>query len=306
MLANKVFPCELLMNIKPDALRTFVMVANSGSLAEASKQLNRTPSAISMALKQFEEQLGAPLFETDRKSTLTALGRFTLEEGQRALSDFDESARTIQRYINGETGTVRLATVPSLATRLLPQVIQQLHSITPNVRLELRDLDSALIATAVRSGHVDFGIASRVAGSHDLQAELLLEEPFGVVCCSDHRFVGQNDSIDWNDLKGERLISNGLTTTIDNPKCRQLISDSAMHIHNTATLLSFVQQGIGITLLPRMAVAESSGLCFVPLADKHLLRGLYFLQHRQHHLNPAALQLKNAIRNYVGQHPFGN
>lgn len=117
------------MNLKPEALRTFVTVASCGNLAEAAKCLNRTPSAISMALKQLETQLGAPLFETDRKSTLTALGRFALEEGQRALNDFDQSVRSIQRYINGETGIIRLATVPSFATRLLPEIIRQSYML---------------------------------------------------------------------------------------------------------------------------------------------------------------------------------
>lgn len=285
------------MNIKPDALRTFVTVAGCGNLAEAAKQLNRTPPAISMALKQFEEHLGAPLFETDRKSTLTALGRFTLEEGQRALRDFDESVHTIRRYINGETGTVRLATVPSFATQFLPQIIRQFHTGTPNVRLELRDLDSTLVTNAVRNGSVDFGIASHVAGSHDLQEELLLEEPFGVICHPTHRLAGQKQPVDWQALEEETVISNGLITTIKHPECQHLLRDSHIHVHNTATLLSFVQQGIGITLLPRMAVNDA--LCFVPLADETVLRSLYFLQHRQHHLNPAALSLKRMISGHI-------
>lgn len=288
------------MNIKPDALRTFVTVASCGNLAEAAKQLNRTPSAISMALKQFEQHLGAPLFETDRKSTLTALGRFTLEEGQRALRDFDESVHTIRRYISGETGTIRLATVPSFATQFLPQIIRQFHADTPNVRLELRDLDSTLVTNAVRNGSVDFGIASHVAGSHDLQEELLLEEPFGVACQPRHQLAERKQPVDWETLRGEILISNGLITTIKNQECQHLLNNSHIHVHNTATLLSFVQQGIGITLLPRMAVGKE--LCFVPLADETVLRSLYFLQHRQHHLNPAALQLKTMISQHVSSH----
>lgn len=285
------------MNIKPDVLRTFVAVASCGSLAEASGQLNRTPSAISMALKQFEKQLGAPLFETDRKSSLTALGRFTLEEGQRALSDFDESVNTIQRYIKGETGTVRLATVPSFSTRFLPEIIRQFHSDTPNVRLELRDLDSTLVTTAVRNGSVDFGIASHVAGSHDLRESLLLEESFGIICCPTHRLAKQKKPVDWEALEGETLVSNGLAATIKHPVCQRLLNDSNIHIHNTATLLSFVQQGMGITLLPRMVVNKE--LCFVPLADDTVLRSLYFLQHRQHHLNPPAIHLKAMISEHV-------
>lgn len=157
-------------------------------------------------------------------------------------------------------------------------------------------MDSALVATAVRSGSVDFGIASRVGGSHDLQAELLLQEPFGVICCPGHPLSKQPSAIAWEQLSHETLISNGLTATIHHTQCRQLISNSTIHVHSTLTLLYFVSQGIGITLLPRMAVAKNSGLCFLPLADDSVMRSLYFLQHRTHHLNPAAHQLKNKIQ----------
>jgi DNA-binding transcriptional LysR family regulator len=64
-------------------LRNFVAVAALGNLNDAADRLGRAPSAVSMSLKQLEEHLGAPLFASDRKNRLTALGRFTLAEGSR-------------------------------------------------------------------------------------------------------------------------------------------------------------------------------------------------------------------------------
>ncbi|MGB1009668.1 MAG: LysR family transcriptional regulator [Thiolinea sp.] len=287
------------MSVKLENLRTFVTVADCGALSEAAALLNRTPSAVSMGLKQFEEQLGAALFETDRKSTLTPLGRFVLEEGQRALNDFDESMRTIQRYVGGEMGTIRLATVPSVATSLLPGVVQQFQADRPNVRLELRDIDSVSVATAVRNGSVDFGIASRPTAISDLTTELLLEEPFGVICHTSHPLTTIGTPIRWSMLKDIPLISNGLSTRISHPTFSPLNSNSAIHIHNIATLLSFVRRGIGITLLPRLVIQDDAGLCFLPLADKSILRRLHFLQHKQHRLNPAAEALKSILQQTI-------
>ena len=284
------------MSVKPDSLRTFVTVASCGQLSEAARQLNRTPSAVSMGLKQFETQLGTALFETDRKSTLTPLGHFVLEEGQRALNDFDESIRTIQRYVDGEMGTIRLATVPSVATHLLPGVVQNFHAERPNVRLELRDIDSVSVAAAVRNGSVDFGIASRPASAHDLSTELLLEEPFGVVCSKEHALTQHEDAIQWEMLAGVSLISNGLSALIRHPAFSPMNSSSTIHIHNIATLLGFVRQGIGITLLPRLVIQNDAGLRFLALADQGLMRRLYFLQHKQHRLSPAALALKAILQ----------
>ena len=56
------------MAIKTDMLRYFVSVAEAGNLASAAKTLQRSPAAVSMMLKQLEEELGAPLFQTDRKN----------------------------------------------------------------------------------------------------------------------------------------------------------------------------------------------------------------------------------------------
>ena len=73
------------MAIKIEMLRNFVAVAELGNLNDAAERLGRTASAVSMSLKQLEDHLGAPLFETDRKNRLTALGQFTFAEGRREV-----------------------------------------------------------------------------------------------------------------------------------------------------------------------------------------------------------------------------
>ena len=284
------------MNIKLDLLRSFITVAERGNLQEASDILSRTPSAISMSLKQLKEQLGAELFETDRKSSLTPIGRFVLEEGRRALGDFDESMRTIQRYANGEMGAVRIATVPSVATRLLPEVVREFRQAAPNVRLELRDTDSAMVAAAVRNGSVDCGIASLSLASSDLTCELLLEEPFGLVCRPDHSLAKIKSPLTWQSLEGTSFISNGLCSQIHDSDFNRVNSSTTVKIHNIAALLSLIQQNMGVTLLPRLAVPEQNDFVFLTLADKTAVRQLYFLQQRNHRLSPAALAFKTLIQ----------
>jgi len=285
------------MNIKLDILRSFITVAECGNLQDASKILSRTPSAISMSLKQLSEQLGAELFETDRKSSLTPIGRFVLEEGRRALTDFDESMRTIQRYAQGEMGVVRIATVPSVATRLLPSVVRKFREAAPNVRLELRDTDSEMVATAVRNGSVDCGIASLSSASNDLLCERLLEEPFGLVCRLDHPLAKIKKPLSWRALEGVSFISNGLCAQIRDSDFIQLNSNTHVQVHNIATLLSFIEQDMGVTLLPRLAVPEKGNFCFLPLSDKTAVRQLYFLQQKHHRISPAAIAFKKAIIN---------
>lgn len=290
------------MNIKPENLRTFVTVADCGNLHEASEILGRTPSAISMSLKQLSEQLGAELFETDRKSNLTPTGHFVLEESRRALSSFDESVRTIQRYTKGEMGVVRVATVPSVASHLLPDVVSRFQKKAPKVRLELRDTDSVMVATAVRNGSVDCGVASLSFASQDLQHELLLEEPFGLVCRPDHTLASTKQPLTWQALEDATFISNGLCEQIRDERFVRINSNTAIQVHNIVTLLGFIQQGMGVTLLPRLAVPKGGDFCFLPLADKSAVRRLYFLQHRHHRISPAGMVFKEeVVGSFVGE-----
>lgn len=284
-----------MMNIKLELLRSFITVAECGNLQEASEILSRTPSAISMSLKQLKEALGAELFETDRKSSLTPIGHFLLKEGSHALADFDESMHTIQRYAHGEMGTVKIATVPSVATRLLPDVVREFRETAPDVRLELRDTDSEMVAAAVRNGSADCGIASLPRASNDLTCELLLEEPFGLVCRSDHPLALSKKPLAWQALEGISFISNGLSAHILDHDFKRINRDTAIQVHNISTLLSFIQQGLGVTLLPRLAVPEQKDFAFLPLADKSAVRQLYFVQQRHHRLSPAALAFKTLI-----------
>ncbi|MEM9581191.1 MAG: LysR family transcriptional regulator, partial [Pseudomonadota bacterium] len=97
------------MAIKLDMLNCFVAVARHGSLAEASSALGRTPSAVSMMLKQFEDHIGSALFETARKSRLTPLGQLIFEEASREVAHFKASVSVIEGLSRSEFGYLRLA-----------------------------------------------------------------------------------------------------------------------------------------------------------------------------------------------------
>ena len=90
--------------IKTEMLRVFVEVARAGNLVTAAEALGRAPSAVSMTLKQLEAHLGQPLFESERKSRLTALGAYAFEMANRELTHFD---RTIAALTGFRGGPVR-------------------------------------------------------------------------------------------------------------------------------------------------------------------------------------------------------
>ena len=287
--------------VKLEQLRVFVAVADAGELAGAGARIGRTPAALSMTLKQIESDLGGALFEGERKGRLTPLGAFVLAQARRTLAEFDGAVLNIRHYINGEQGLARLAAVPSAAIRLIPPAIEALRAQRPGVSVDLRDIDSAAVVDAVAGGIVDFGVASLSGPTSGLVAERLLEDPFVLVCPVQHRLVALKRPLRWSDIDGAEFIANGLCSRIDAAAVAALTARAPLTVRNTTSLLAFVEQGFGVTLLPALAAPEAAGWRSLPLADRCATRKLDVLTRRGETLNPAAAALLAALRGVVAE-----
>ena len=293
---------SVILNIKLEQFRVFVAVAEAGSIIEAARQIGRSAAAVSMTLSQVEHQVGARLFDGERKSRLTPLGRHTLQQARRAVDEHDNALHAIARFASGEEGISRVAVVPSVATRLLPAAVGEVTQDSPGIQIYIRDLDSSAIHDALIAGTVDFGVAGKPEAG--LRAEFLLADPFRLVCRRDHRLAALRRPLDWRDLDGETLIVNGLCHAIDDDGWQTLIAAATLYIHNTWSILSFIEVGIGVTLLPALAQPISSDLVALPLTRADLERELYILSRENASLSPLDQRLIDAIRRQAAQLEF--
>jgi DNA-binding transcriptional LysR family regulator len=285
------------MALKIEMLRGFAAVARHGNLSDAASALGRTPSAVSMMLKQLETHLGEPLFETDRKNKLTALGTFVLDQAERELQQFDNTVKAIEGFAKATHGHVRIATVPSVAGTILPQVLSRHINDFDNVDLEVRDMDSGSILHELSRNRIDFGIATLPNSGAGMHSQPLLSDAFGVVCSADHRFAAATGPLGWNALRTERLIANSLSANIQNGAAQALHDAALLSAHNLMSIMAMVHANIGITILPEMAVkaANFSGLAFRPLADPQAKRHIHLLRRTDAGLSPAAKLLERHI-----------
>ena len=249
-----------------------------------------------MTLKQVESDVGGALFEGERKGRLTPLGTYVLTQARRALAEYDNAVLNVRHFATGTQGLARIAAVPSAATRLVPPAIQALRAKLPGVRVDIRDIDSVAVAGAVATGVVDFGIASVIETGPGLNAERLLEDPFVLVCPAAHRLTVLDRPLCWGDLDPDEFIANGLCSRIDAREVLDLVASSPLTVRNTTSLLAFVEQGFGVTLLPALAVSASSLLRSLPLADRKATRKLDVLTRQGETLNPAANALLEEVR----------
>jgi DNA-binding transcriptional LysR family regulator len=281
--------------IKIEMLRCFHAVAKLGSLAEAAKTLGRTPSAISMMLRQFEDHIGAPLFESARKSKLTPLGMQIKAAAARELNHFDRTIASIEGLSRAEMGHVRLAVTPSVAQAVMPPILQAYITAHPGVRIEMRDADSITIRDELLADHADIGMGS-LPPLPGFDRHLIFTDRFGVVCPVDHPLARNWSELTWADLEGVDFIENGLCAHIQNEEFKPILNASRLMVPNTASILSLVRAGSGITILPELAVLpDFIDLEFLPLADKSARREVWMLTPQAPMLTPAAQVLADDI-----------
>jgi len=259
--------------LRLEALRAFVEVADHGNIKDAAERLYRTPSAISMTLKQIEDRLGCPLFESDRKSSLTDMGRFLYDQAMVLLRDYDRAMERIEAVSSARSGRLRIASVPSVATMLLPQFLQGFLGTRPDLDIELVDTDSADVRHLVETGQVDLGIAGFSSDIAGLASEPIFRDPFMLICRGDSAVADSPDPLDWTDLEHEALIVNEAARNLASPGFQRLSARARFSVRNVASLVAMVQAGMGITLLPALATVNlPATLTARPLKDPACVR----------------------------------
>ena len=265
--------------LRLEALRTFVEVADHGNIKNTSEKLYRTPSALSMTLKQIEDRLGCALFETDRKSNLTEMGRFLYSQATVLLRDYDRAMERIEAQSKARSGRLRIASVPSVASMLLPPFLQGFLQHRPDLDIDLVDTDSTDVRLLVETGQVDFGIAGIGPKLPGLAFEPIFRDPFKLVCRSDSPLAEGSAALAWSDLAGLPLILNEAARALPSPEFQRLAAAARFSVRNVTSLLAMVSAGMGFTLLPALATVNlPASLTARPLQDTVIFRtvGIYW------------------------------
>lgn len=275
--------------LRLEALRAFVEVADHGNIKDASERLYRTPAAVSMTLKQIEERLGASLFETDRKTTLTETGRFLYEQAVVLLRDHDRVMEQIEAQAKGRSGRLRIASVPSVATLLLPGFLQGFAATRPDLEIDLVDTDSRDVRLLVENGQVDLGISGLSADLPGLVSTPIFRDPLRLVCRADSALATHAETLDWGDLTGEAIIMNEASKVLPSPAFQALARDARFSVRNVASLVAMVQAGLGVTLMPALATASlPAALTTRPLRDPVCMRTVSLHWRQDRRLSPVS------------------
>lgn len=139
-------------------LRVFVTLARTGNMRLAARQLHLTPSAISHALKAFEESVGRILFErSTRRLRLTGEGQRLLEQATQILQSLQQMHTGAARA-DRRTARLRIGASPTACQYLIPAVIRELKESCPDMSIQITQGSAATIAQDLNEGRIDLGL----------------------------------------------------------------------------------------------------------------------------------------------------
>lgn len=283
-------------------LRAAVLVGETSSFTESANMLGLSQSSLSRRISDLEKILQVQLFHrTTRSVEPTSSGKDLLAQMRATLVAFEKGVEQLQRQASGDAGSITIGCLPSIAATFLPNLIRDFISEYPEVRVEVRDALTTQVIEQVRAGHVDFGITAVSSREPDLAYEYVGADQFYCALPPWHALVSY-DSVEWEMLRGERVITFSPFTSISRPvktslEAAGVDADAAMVGHNVGAVAGLVASGLGISIVPGLVrpLMEFAQLEFVPVRPT-TRREIYIVRRKGERSSSAVERFIHAMR----------
>src|SRR5215468_436706 len=240
-------------------LRHLVALADNRHFGKAAKACLVTQSTLSASLKELEDILQAPLVDrTNRRVAFTPLGEATVERARRMLEDAQALVHAAQGERAPLTGTVRLGVIPTIGPFLLPRILPGLRKAWPKLKLYLREDQTDPLLEQLHAGRLDALVLALPYDCGNVETALLFKDRFSLALRRDHPLADAK-RIGPKDVESETLL------LLQEGHCLRGHALSACRIGDKAhadafeatslpTLVQMVDNGLGVTLLPQLAL----------------------------------------------------
>ncbi len=242
-------------------LEYFVAVAKHLNFREAAASCHVTQPALSTQLQQLEALLGVQLFERDtRRVVATAAGVSLAKEAHTILDATDRLLDMARASGKPLTGRLRLGAIPTVAPYLLPLVIQAVRKAFPELVLLLTEDQTDRLVAQLHGGDLDVLLLALDVDLLGATEKQLFGDPFVLACPKDHP-LATKEVLSEPDLDGQTvlLLEDGhclRTHALPICKASGMVEYADFRATSLGTLLQMVSSGIGITLIPEMAIGQ--------------------------------------------------
>ena len=274
-------------------LRSFLTVADSGSITEAAERLRVTQPAVSRRLQQLEEHLGVHLLARGRKGVqLTEIGRLVQGEAQGIVARYDQMRELVSTHQRLEGGTVRIGGGATAVSFVLPEAIAAFQAAHPQVRFHMREAGSSEIADDVALGRLELGVVTLPVRDRELDVMPLATDRIVLVARDDHHLAGRR-RVGIQDLADQAFVAfeagSALRQIIDG-KLREagVEVNVVMELRSIPAILRMVATTGNLAFVSQLGMQQQPGVVAVPVSGLRIERRLAVVSRRGSVLSPAA------------------
>jgi len=283
-------------------LRVFTAVARHLSYSAAARALHLTQPAVSMQVRQLEEQAGLPLFErAGRRIQLTGAGRELLRTAG-AVSDLMREADESLQALKGVAGGELHIGVVSTAKYFAPKLLAEFRRLHPRVTLRLTVSNREAMVRGLDENTVDLVIMGRAPRGLETVAVPFARHPLAVVAAPDHPLAGKR-RMPLSRLKDETFIiresGSGTRAAMEH-----VFTDcgfrprETLEMSSNETIKQAVMAGMGVSFLSQHTVGlerATGRIAVLDVAGTPVMRDWFVIHREKKRLSPAAAAFKSFL-----------
>ena len=251
--------------------RLLVAVADHGSITAAADHVGMTQSAASQAMASKEATLGAQLFTREPRKTLpTALGLSVIEQARVMLGALQAIRTTVDEARPLLRGSIRIASFPMVLATFLTPLLQRFRQLNPGIDVTTLDVTDSEVHTLLDADLIDLGVV--LNPKPERNATVLGRDFWMAVLPAEHAFAQRpaDATVTLEELLEQPFV---LATGGCTANARSLglaagltLRDIRVEVREWNSAFSLVREGVGVTLVPEMALpAQRNGLRIMPL-----------------------------------------
>ena len=282
-------------------LRYFCAVAEAGSFSRAAELSHVAQPSLSQQILKLEAELGARLFDRlGRSVRLTEAGKTFLPRARAVLRELEAARGDVSEGKDSISGHVTVGVIPTVSPYFLPAILTAFSKHFPDAAVSVVEEITPVLLDRLRAGAIDLAILALPIRGHEFESLPLLTEPLFAALPKKHK-LSRRSQVSLHELRKEPFLllrdghcfrENAIAACDRARVSPQVVFESGQF----SSLLGLVGAGLGISLVPAMAISRAPEVKFVRIADREATRTIGALALRGRSLSRAQQAFLSTLR----------
>jgi LysR family transcriptional regulator, hydrogen peroxide-inducible genes activator len=282
-------------------LRYVCAIADTGNFSRAAERCQIAQPSLSQQVLKLEEDLGAKLFDRlGRSVRLTEAGRAFIPQARAVLEQMEVARQSAADKNADFRGSIAVGVIPTVAPYLIPSYAATFAKNYPDAKLRIVEETTSVLVEGLRNLSIDVAILALPLRHKDLKLFPIRTEPLFAVLRRDHPRASA-ESLALKDLRGESFVmlrDGHCFRDLSLRTCTRarITPNIAFESGQFSSLLGMVAAGVGVSLVPEMAIDRNLGCRYVRLSDAQATRTIVAAVLRRRSFNRVQEAFVSGIR----------